>query len=150
MFCSVAGSQLSGFSLRAERSLYGHRQPIGGQRRGGLRLLTGFHKPFRTVRAEGLQHDVAGTPVRRDPWRGQQRAVHQPQHRRPSIRTGDSLGRRQRERTGEHREPAEHIPLLLGQQLVTPLSRRRQRPPVFQVQLRPFIQHRHRFDPSAA
>jgi hypothetical protein len=50
------------------------------------------------------------------------------QHRRPHVSPGYRLGGLQREQAREHRQPAEHPPLPLIQQLVTPLHRGRQRP----------------------
>ena len=109
-------------------SMFRHLQRVPGQG-GGPGPLTGLIvQPVQPERAQGLQHQVPNPAVRSGPGRRQQRAVHQVQHYRPGPRPGDRPGGLQRERAGKHRQPAEHPPLVLAEQPVTPVHRRRQRP----------------------
>ena len=91
-------------------------------------MLSGPGQQPGPVGPQGLQHLVPGPAIRTGLRRAQQRAVHQVQHRRPRASPGDRLGRLQRERAREHRQPAEHPPLVVVQQLVAPLHGGRQRP----------------------
>ena len=122
------GGHLPGAGLQPRRGLLGHPQRVPGQRGGGLVLLPGLGQQPGPVGAQRLQHHVPGPAIRAGPRRGQQRAVHQPQHRWPGAVPRDRLGALQGERPREHRHRAEHPPLGVIQQLVTPLHRGRQRP----------------------
>ena len=114
--------------LHARRGFLGDPQRVPGQRGGGLILFPRLGQQPGTVGAQGFQHQVAGAAVRARPRRAQQRAVHQPQHCRSGPIASDGLGSLQRERSGEHRQPAERPPFLFIEQLVAPLHRGRQRP----------------------
>ena len=122
------GGHLPGGGLQSRRRLLRHPQRIPGQQGGRLVLLPGLSQQPGAEDPQRLQHHVPGTAIRIRPRRAQQRAVHQMQHRRAGAGPGDRLGGLQRERPREHRHRAEHPPLRLTQQLVTPLHGGLQRP----------------------
>ena len=119
---------LSDGGLQSPRGLFGHTQCVPGQ--GGRRclLLPGLSEQPGTVGAQRLQQHIPGPAIWAGPRRAKQRTVHQMQHRRPGARSRHRLGGIQRERPREHRQRAEHPPLLVIEQLVTPGHRGRQRP----------------------
>ena len=114
--------------LQPRRGLPGHPRRPPGQGDLGRVLLPGPGQQPGAVAAQRLQHRVPPPAIGPFPRRDQQRAVHQMQHHLPGARPGDRLGRLQRERPREHRHRPEHPPLILAQQPVAPLHRRRQRP----------------------
>ena len=83
-------------------------------------LLAGLGSQLSPVGAQRLQHEVQGPAIPAGSRRGQQRAVHQPQYRRPGVRSGHGLGAVQGERPGKHRHGTERPLLALIQQLVAP------------------------------
>ena len=105
--------QLPSAGRQAGRGLLGHLQRVLGQRGGGGVLLARLGQQPGPVGTQRLQHDVPGPAIRAGPRRNDQRAVHQLQHHRAGAWPGDCVGGLQRERAGEHRQRAEHPPLLL-------------------------------------
>ena len=113
--------------LQPGRGLIGHSQRVPSQGRGRSGILARRGQQPGPVGAQRLQHHIPGPAIGAGPRRDQQRAVHQVQHRRPGPGPGDRLGGLQGERPREHRDPAEHPPLVLIEQLVAPLHGGRQR-----------------------
>jgi len=91
---------------------FGRGQGVRRQRGGGRGFLARLLELPQAVSAQGLQHRVAGPPVRAGRGRRQQRAVDQVQDRGPGVRPGHSFGGLQAERPGEHRQAPEDA--LLG------------------------------------
>ena len=92
--------------------LLGRGQGVRRQRGGGLKFLARLPELVQAVRAQGLQHPVAGSSVRAGRRRCQQRAVDQAQDRGTGVGPGHGFGGFQAERAGEHRQAPEDA--LLG------------------------------------
>jgi hypothetical protein len=110
------------FGLRQVQECLGVPPPgrLGFARRG---------QGLRSVLADGLQHPVPGAIPGQlgDQQRLANQLVHQIQRGR-LVSAAAHRGRRgQGEPAGEHRQPGEHPPLLLGQQVITPADRGLQR-----------------------
>ena len=113
--------------LQPRGGLPGHPERVPGQGRLGLLLLARLGELPGPVGAQRLQHHIPEPAIRPGLRRGQQRAVHQMQHRRARARPGVGLGGLQREGPREHRHHPEYPPLVLIEQLVAPLHRGGQR-----------------------
>ena len=116
-------SRLPGAGVQAGGGLFGHLGRVSGQRGGDFAVLAGLGQQAAPVGAQRLQHDVPGPAVRPDPWRDQQRAVHEPRHGRPGTWPGHRLGPVQGEGAGERRDRAERLPVGFVQQLIAPPNR---------------------------